>query len=94
MSFYVTGFLIDDGLARYLGPLKATGLYGETDDEVLASLIREGVHRAVASKFVEVLFAEDEEEAAAPEKPPCPTCNDTWANPGVCPACGSDGIPF
>jgi hypothetical protein len=89
-------FFLEDGLFRYLEPIRATGLYGSTDDEVLNNLVRIGVQQAVVQRVVPMIYTTTEAVHEAPAKPRCATCLDMWTGaPGtVCPTCGEDAIPF
>jgi len=52
---------ISGPLAYYIRELHTTGLYGSTPSEVVRTLVREGIERAVVNRMIKLkMFSKDE----------------------------------
>lgn len=99
MSVYI-GIVLDEGLERYIAPMLATGLYGADAEDLVVSLVREGVIRAVIGKIVDLHLDPEFADVGPWVDPGLPEAGETFVHgvrqppPPKCSVCNdSDDLP-
>lgn len=68
MTHYIAGCVVTDQAGAHFNSMIASGFWGDSEAEVLASLVYLGVQRALTDRLIpRVLTMEDVDEAPAPE---------------------------
>ncbi len=93
-------FVVSDPIGEYLDDMLRSGLWGESEDDMLSSLVMIGVQHAIRDTLIALRVDPGAEEVVTEHVFKCKVCQDGYVMDGPkdaaghCSACGCDFIPF